>query len=234
MIAERLQIDSGPCDILDVGSGWGGLDRFIVRHFPNANIIGITLAKNQIKWAIEKNKSSLTSEECSRITYRKSHYLKYKEGSQSLYDRILAIGMLEHVGLKKYNEFILNTKRLMKPGGRCLIHTIISPNEASPSNKWLDMFIFPGGYTPSLSELIRSIEIEGVIIEGVHIHGGRNYFLTLEHWRQRFLKNWLPRASGEDQLKFGRMWHFYLAVARNMFDENLLRHQIVQIVIKKL
>ena len=103
-----------------------------------------------------------------------------------------------------------------------------------PSNKWIDTYVLPGGYTRSLSELIEAFEVDGLIIEDVFVHEGRNYFMTLEEWRQRFLKNWLEIKRGQDQAQFGRMWHFYLSVARNMFNDELLRHQVAHIVIRKL
>lgn len=234
LVTQRLGIDDGQVEVLDVGSGWGAFERYLTQKFPNLKITGITLAANQIEWATRRNEKTLSSSELSRIRYEKSQYLKFRLGESDLFDRIFAVGMIEHVGRCKYADFVKNTKRLLKKNGKCLVHTIVSPKRATPSNKWIETFIFPNGYTPSLSELVEAFEEDGLIIEGVFLHEGKNYFLTLEEWRQRFLKNWLSPTVDHDRLRFGRMWHFYLSVARNMFDEQLLRHQVAHVLIKKL
>ncbi|MCG8603889.1 cyclopropane-fatty-acyl-phospholipid synthase family protein [bacterium] len=234
LVAERLEIDDGQIEILDVGSGWGAFERFFTRRYPDMKITGITLAANQISWAEKRNAKELSADQISRIQYERKQYLEFRSSQSELFDRIFAVGMIEHVGLRNYRDFVQNTKRLLKTGGKCLVHTIVSPASALPSNKWIDTFVFPGGYTPSLSELIDAFEVDGLIIEDVYLHEGRNYFMTLEEWRQRFLKNWLEIKRSRDQSQFGRMWHFYLSVARNMFDDELLRHQVAHIVIKKL
>ena len=235
LVARRLKVENtGDYRILNVGSGWGGFERYLTRKFANVSVTGITLASNQIRWSEAKNQNALTPEQLQRVHYENAHYLRFKPDQDELYDGIIAIGMIEHVGLKNYGEFVGKSKRLLKKGGRCLVHTIVSPEGAVPSNKWIEAFIFPGGYTPALSELVNAFETEGLVIEEVHLHEGQNYFQTLDIWRKRFLQNWMSKASDDQKLAFGRMWHFYLSVSRNMFDPNLLRHQVAHVLIKKL
>jgi cyclopropane-fatty-acyl-phospholipid synthase len=151
--------------------------------------------------------------------------------------------MIEHVGLGGYDEFFLKLYELLKLKGTVVIHTIVSPRSAIPSNAWIDRHIFTGGYAPSISELIGAVEKQPFQISAAHIYPSRHYRKTIECWLLNFHANIVPievylRQKGyndEEVARFIRIWIFYLSSVRNMFAENDAgSHQIVQLCLQKL
>jgi cyclopropane-fatty-acyl-phospholipid synthase len=238
---ERMALPEGPIRVLDMGCGWGGFARAIVKANRGAEVCGLTISASQIEWARKRDAEELSSHEAARIEYRQEDYVSHDR--TECYDSISVIGMIEHVGLGGYDEFFAKIYGLLKSGGTAVIHTIISPLPAVPSNSWIDKRIFRGGYIPSISELIRVAERHSFHISGVHIHRPWNYRRTIECWLENFINN-IDRVGGylattgyraADTDRFIRTWIFYLSSVRNMFSgDRELSHQTLQLCIKKL
>jgi len=237
----RMALPPDQARVLDIGCGWGATERALVRGHPGVEVCGLSISQGQIDWAKRKDLQSLSASEINRIEYRLEDYTDHKRSDY--YDAISVIGMLEHVGLGGYDEFFAAAYKFLKPGGRALIHTIVSPTPATPTNKWIEKHIFTGGYAPSLSELTRSVEPHAFHISGMYLYPPVHYRKTIDAWTENFVKN-IPDAaaylksigfSTEKAEAFIRTWIFYLAAVRIMFTDDAERnHQIVQMCITKL
>lgn len=231
---ERIGLRDTSVDVLDIGSGWGALERRIVKVKKNWKITGLSLSINQINWAQKRNEEKLTDIQLKRINYECKDYLSYNSDKGGEFDGIFVIGMLEHVGKENHRSFVKKITELLRSNGRCLIHTIVGPESRQPSNKWIDANIFPGGYAPSVAELVEMFEGSGLIVDDIFLHAGVNYRLTIERWTRNFVDNWVQAPETHERNLFFRTWYFYLSSVRNMFDERILKHQIAQIVLRKL
>ncbi len=226
--------------VLDIGCGWGATERALVRRHPSAEICGLSISASQIEWAVQKDVRSLTPLQAARIEYRLQDYEHHERAGY--YDSICVIGMIEHVGLGGYRAFFSQIERLLRPGGTALIHTIVCPVSASPTNRWIDKYIFTGGYAPSVAELVSAIESQPLRVSNIHLHGPANYRRTIEAWIRNLAANadrmraYLKAnnlSDGEAE-KIMLTWQFYLSGVRNMFDEDEPRtHQVAQVCIKK-
>ena len=186
--------------VLDIGSGWGSLAIDIAKA-SKCEVTGITLSENQFNYSVKKAKE-LNLE--NQVTFKLKDYRQMNEK----FDRIVSVGMFEHVGRKFYQKFFKQVNKLLKDDGVALIHTIGSVSPPRDPHPWITKYIFPGGYTPSMSEVARPIEKSGLIvsdIEVLRVH----YSYTLKLWKQRFLDNKEKVLSMFDE-KFFRMWEFYL------------------------
>jgi cyclopropane-fatty-acyl-phospholipid synthase len=186
--------------ILDIGSGWGSLAIDIAKA-SKCEVTGITLSENQFNYSVKKAKE-LNLE--NQVIFKLKDYRQMDEK----FDRIVSVGMFEHVGRKFYQKFFYQVSKLLKDDGVALIHTIGSVSPPRDPHPWITKYIFPGGYTPSMSEVARPIEKSGLIvsdIEVLRVH----YSYTLKHWKQRFLDNKEKVLLMFDE-KFFRMWEFYL------------------------
>lgn len=240
-VIERLRLPPIQAEVLDIGCGWGGLARAVARRHPSANVCGLSISRSQIEWAVAKDSVCLTPQQAARISYRLEDYIDHNRSNH--YDAISVVGMIEHVGLGGYDEFFLKLYKLLKLRGTVVIHTIVSPRSAIPSNAWIDRHIFAGGYAPSISELIGAAEKHLFQISAAHIYPSRHYRRTIDCWLLNFLANIVPieiylRQKGfseEEIARFTRIWTFYLSGVRNMFVENDSgSHQIVQLCLQKL
>lgn len=240
-VIRRLSLPTSNALVLDIGCGWGGMARAIVRSHGTAEVCGLSISSNQITWAKDRSGEHLSKQQGSRIEYRVEDYIDHERRDH--YDAILVVGMIEHVGLGGYNEFFERIRSFLKPGGTAVIHTIVSPLPASPTNRWIDKHIFAGGYTPAISELIDAAERGRLYISALHVYPPMHYRKTLESWIRNFISNAdaiqrYLQSSGYDEAridKFTRTWMFYLSVARNMFvgdDERC--HQVVHLSIQRL
>ena len=166
--------------ILDIGSGWGTLAINIARK-TKASVTGITLSENQLEYSNNKAKEmNLTNQlEFKMIDYRQLN---------EKFDRIVSVGMFEHVGRKFYKTYFNKVSKLLKDKGVALIHTIGSSNPPRDPHPWITKYIFPGGYTPSISEIAIPIENSGLIISDIEVLR-MHYSHTLRHWKERFLSN---------------------------------------------
>ena len=187
--------------ILDIGCGWGSLAIDIAKS-AQCEVTGITLSENQFNYCIKKAKE-LNLE--NQLTFK---LMDYRELNDK-FDRIVSVGMFEHVGRKFYNKFFKQIDKLLDKDGVSLIHTIGSVNPPRDPHPWITKYIFPGGYTPSLSEVTTPIEKAGLIVSDIEVLK-LHYAHTLRHWKENCIKNKEKIINMFDE-KFFRMWEFYLA-----------------------
>jgi len=187
--------------VLDIGSGWGTLAIEIAKK-TQCEVLGITLSENQLEYSVNKVKE-LNLENQVRFKL-----LDYRELDEK-FDRIVSVGMFEHVGRKFYNKYFKKVSELLNDDGVALIHTIGSVEPPRDPQPWITKYIFPGGYTPSLSEVASPIERSGLIISDMEVLR-MHYSYTLRHWKERFLNKKEQVLEKFDE-KFFRMWEFYLA-----------------------
>jgi cyclopropane-fatty-acyl-phospholipid synthase len=219
-IIKKLNLKSNE-KILDIGSGWGSLAIEIAKA-SKCEVTGITLSKNQFDYSVKKAKE-LNLE--NQVTFKLMDYREINEK----FDKIVSVGMFEHVGRKFYKKFFNQVNRLLKNDGIALIHTIGSVNPPRDPQPWITKYIFPGGYTPSMSEVIRPIEKSGLAISDVEVLR-IHYSYTLRHWKQRFLDNREKVLEMFDE-KFFRMWEFYLTSCEMAFkwgDQVVYQFQLVK------
>jgi cyclopropane-fatty-acyl-phospholipid synthase len=199
-LAAKLLLQPGQ-RILDIGSGWGGLALYLSR-LAGVDVTGITLSAEQHKVAEERSAAA-------RLGRHVRFFLRdYREQAGS-FDRIVSVGMFEHVGASHYREFFRKVKSLLAEDGIMLLHSIGRMEPPGSTNPWLRKYIFPGGYTPALSEVLRAIEDVGLWVTDVEILR-LHYASTLREWRRRFEAN-RSKVEALYDARFGRMWEFYLA-----------------------
>ena len=193
--------------VLDIGCGWGSLAIDIAKS-TNCEVTGITLSENQFNYCVKKAKE-LNLE--NQVTFRLIDYRQLDEK----FDRIVSVGMFEHVGRKFYKNFFKKIDNLLKDDGVSLVHTIGSVNPPRDPHPWITKYIFPGGYTPSLSEVVTPVEKAGLIVSDIEVLK-LHYSHTLRHWKENCIKNKIQIINMFDE-KFFRMWEFYLASCESAF-----------------
>jgi len=216
-IAAKLVLDRPGLSVLDIGCGWGGLALTLARDY-GARVTGITLSTEQLAEAQARAKAEGLED---RVTFELMDYRSMNRP----FDRIVSVGMFEHVGVGHYREFFEVVKRCLAPDGVALLHSIGRSDGPASTNPWIAKYIFPGGYCPSLSEVFPAIEKTGLIatdLEVLRLH----YAETLRHWRRRFMANRDAIATIYDE-RFCRMFEFYLAGCELAFRRQL--HMIFQI-----
>ena len=206
-IIGKLKLDAPDMTVLDIGSGWGGLGMEIARE-GKSNVLGVTLSTEQLAISNQRAEAAGLSDHC-RFELR-----DYRQ-VEGPFDRIVSVGMFEHVGITFYDTFFRKVHDLLAPDGVALLHTIGRTDGPGATNPWIAKYIFPGGYTPALSEVMASIERCGLYATDVEILR-LHYAETLKEWRARFRKNWAKAAAIYDE-RFCRMWEFYLAGAEMTF-----------------
>ena len=206
-IAAKLRLDRPGLKVLDIGSGWGGLALDLARQHES-QVLGITLSTEQLALANSRASDAGLSRSCS-------FDLRDYRQVEGRFDRIVSVGMFEHVGVGYYEAFFGKMKQLLAPDGMALLHFIGRADGPNATNPWIAKYIFPGGYTPALSEVMRAVERCGLYatdIETLRLH----YAETLKEWRKRFCRNWAKAAALYDE-RFCRMWEFYLAASEMTF-----------------
>jgi len=193
--------------VLDIGSGWGSLAIEIAKK-TQCQVLGITLSKNQFAYSNKKAKEMNMD---NQVEFRLCDYREVKEK----FDRVVSVGMMEHIGRKFYKIFFNKIHEILNDDGIALLHTIGSVNPPRQPQPWITSFIFPGGYTPSLSQLTTPVERSGLILTDLEILR-MHYSHTLRHWKERFLKN-KDKALKMFDKKFYRMWLFYLVSCEQAF-----------------
>ena len=187
--------------VLDIGSGWGGMAIEIAKK-TKARVLGITLSENQLKYSRQKAKEMNLE---NQVEFKLIDYRELK----SKFDRIVSVGMFEHVGKKFYKKYFKCVHDLLNENGAALIHTIGSIDSPRDPQPWISKYIFPGGYTPSLSEIARPIEDSNLILNDLEVLR-LHYAHTLRNWREKFLNKKDKVLEMFDE-RFLRMWEFYLA-----------------------
>lgn len=205
-IATKLRLEPGQ-SVLDIGCGWGGLALYLHRTF-GVQVIGISLSERQIEVAQARAAAAGAS---GAVTFRLQDYRHVRE----TFDRVVSVGMFEHVGLPHYRKFFEVVRDRLKPDGIALLHTIGRTDGPGATDSWTSKYIFPGGYSPALSEIVPHIERTGLIMTDVEILR-LHYASTLREWRNRFMAH---RADIEKlyDARFCRMWEFFLSSAEAAF-----------------
>ena len=215
-IATKLMIEPG-MRVLDIGCGWGGLALTLAEE-TGAEVVGVTLSREQHKVACAR------AEEHGLARRVQFHLQDYRTLEPS-FDRIVSVGMFEHVGVGHYPEYFNAVERLLAPSGIALIHTIGRLDPPGATNPWIAKYIFPGGYIPALSEMASAVERTGLFmtdLEVLRLH----YAETLREWRRRFAARRDAAARIYDE-RFCRMWEFYLAGSETSFrHEGMVNFQL--------
>jgi len=220
-LAAKLVLDRPGLKMLDIGSGWGGLGIYMHQK-AGAEVTGLTLSTEQQAYATERVKKLGID---GHVRFDLRDY-RLETGS---YDRIVSVGMFEHVGVNYYVDFFNKVKALLKQDGVAVIHTIARWDGPSVTNPWLRKYIFPGGYTPSMSEVFAALERTGLKVldvEFLRLH----YAETLKLWSRNFRANRDKVKEIYDE-RFCRMWEFYLAGAETAFRRQ--DHMIAQFQIAR-
>ena len=201
-IAAKLCLKPG-MKVLDLGSGWGGLALYLARE-AGVDVTGLTLSAEQFKLATERARAAGLAD---RVRFRLQDY----RAETGLYDRIVSVGMFEHVGVLNFQRYFDTLRSRLVEDGIALVHAIGRRDGPGDTNPWIRKYIFPGGYVPALSEVLPRIERSGLWVTDIEILR-LHYAFTLRHWRLRFMAN-RDRARGIFDERFCRMWEFYLAAA---------------------
>ena len=210
-IAAKLLLRPG-MEVLDIGSGWGGLAmEFAQLH--GARVTGLSLSTEQIAAARDRAAQSGLS---GRVTFEQRDYRE----ERGQYNRVVSVGMFEHVGRSGFDAFFATLQRVLRPDGVALVHAIGTKAPRGGSDPWIRKYIFPGGYLPTLSETIAAAERSGMWVTDVEVLR-LHYAETLRHWSERFAAERETARMLYDE-RFCRMWEFYLAVCEMAFRNGRL------------
>ncbi len=207
LLAAKLELQPGQ-RILDIGSGWGGLGLYLAAMYDDVEILGVTLSDEQYELS---NRRAQRAGFADRLRFELMDY----RDIEGQFDRIVSVGMFEHVGVHHYPEFFAKINQLMVDDGIALIHSIGHMSPPGTASPWLRKYIFPGAYSPALSELFSVVEQNQLWVtdlEFLRLH----YAETLKEWTKRFDANRAEIAAAYDE-QFCRMWEFYLVSAEMMF-----------------
>jgi cyclopropane-fatty-acyl-phospholipid synthase len=215
-ICKKLYLKKG-MKLLDIGCGWGGFSEYAAKNY-GVEVVGVSPALEQVKVAKERTKGL-------KVTIKQQDYREIK----GKFDRIVSIGMLEHVGQKNYKAFFEKCSELLKDDGLMLHHTIGNTKSTTAADPWTSKYIFPGGVIPSLAQLAKSTE-KLLLIEDLE-NFGPDYDKTLMAWQANFVRNY-PKLKDEYDERFYRMWEYYLLSSAGAFRAR--RIQLWQIVMRKM
>nr|QBK91817.1 MAG: mycolic acid cyclopropane synthetase [Pithovirus LCPAC304] len=233
LICQKLGLKEG-MTVLDIGCGWGGFAKYAADTY-SVQVIGITISNNQLQYARNHNKTDLTT--FHFMDYRRMLGLPRYEG---YFDRVVSIGMLEHVGAQNYDIFMETVDYVLKAEGLALLHTIGGRQPKLLADAWFNKYIFPNSVLPTLTQISKSVEkVPGnpFVIEDIH-NFGSHYDKTLLCWYQNFMdglgeinkkrtKAWKERLDET----FVRMWRYYLLCSAGMFRSRDI--QLYQVVLSK-
>ena len=205
-LAAKLNLSSGQ-RVLDIGCGWGGLGLYLARTV-GAEVLGVTLSDEQHAVAVERARQEGLED---TVRFRITDYRDLDEE----FDRIVSVGMFEHVGINHYHTYFEQAARLLKRDGVMVLHSIGRSGPPAATDTFIRKYIFPGGYIPALSEVLPHIERAGLVVTDIEILR-LHYAETLRHWRERFMANRQKAVEIYDE-RFARMWEFYLAGSEAAF-----------------
>lgn len=207
-IARKLLLEPG-MTVLDIGSGFGTLAIHLAQNY-GVQVTGITLSETQL--AAARARAAIAGV-AGRVSFRLQDYREVKDS----FDRIVSVGMMEHVGVPQYRRYFAQVSRRLTPNGLALIHTIGRSDGPSVLSPWFSKYIFPGGYSPALSEVMPAVQDSGLVLADAEVWRG-HYERTLREWRKRFEAN-LPRILELYDDRLARMWRYYLVAAELSFTE---------------
>ena len=213
--------------VLDIGCGWGGMAIHAAKYY-GCSVEGVTISKEQLELGQNKaNKLNLPIE---------LKFLDYRDLTKTpgkRFDRVISIGMFEHIGHKNYRAFMKTVNHIMKDDGLCLVHTIGSNSSRFNCDPWLNKYIFPHGILPSATQIAKSTD-KVLKIEDWHSFG-QYYDLTLMAWYKNFNKNWdnINKINPQKyNIRFKRMWDYYLLICAGLFRSR--ECQLWQVVLSKV
>ncbi|MEQ6434781.1 cyclopropane-fatty-acyl-phospholipid synthase family protein [Comamonas sp. w2-DMI] len=210
-IAAKLLVAPGQ-RVLDIGCGWGGLSRYLAEVAGAGHVTGVTLSTEQLAGARQRAAASSCA---AQLEYRLQDYRDIDPAKDGRFDRIVSVGMFEHVGTQFHDAFFRQCRELLSDDGVMLLHFIGNSDVPDFNNPWIERYIFPGGHIPSMSEFTPAIERAGLVIcdiEVLRLH----YARTLRIWRERFLARRAEARALYDE-RFCRMWEFYLSMSETAF-----------------
>jgi cyclopropane-fatty-acyl-phospholipid synthase len=206
-IIAKLLLQPGQ-SVLDIGSGWGGLALDLAEKAGAGRVKGITLSEEQLAMSRQRAEARGLSEQ---VRFELEDY----RATQGSFDRIVSVGMFEHVGVPAYDAYFQACRRLLKEDGVMLLHTIGRTGPPAPTNPWITRYIFPGGHLPTLSEITPAVERSGLVITDVEVLR-LHYAYTLRAWRERFMARREEAKRLYDE-RFCRMWEAYLSMSEAAF-----------------
>lgn len=215
-IARKLLLGPGQ-RVLDIGSGWGGMALTLAR-LAEVDVTGITLSREQLALA---NRRAQEAQLAHRVRFRLEDWRRLGER----FERVVSVGMFEHVGINHYRQFFTRLRDLLTEDGIAVLHAIGRAGGPGVTNPWMRKYIFPGGYAPALSEVLPPIERSGLAVTDIEILK-LHYADTLREWRRRFQFQRAEAAALYDE-RFCRMWEFYLAASEIAF--RFQDHMVFQI-----
>lgn len=205
-IAAKLLMEPGH-SALDIGCGWGGMGLYLAAHC-GAQVTGVTLSSEQLSVAQARAKAQ-------NLVAQAQFFLQDYRETKGRFDRIVSVGMFEHVGVGFFDAYFRKIADLLADDGVALVHTITRTDGPGVTNPWITKHIFPGGYIPAMSEALPAIERAGLIVTDIEILQ-LHYAETLKAWRERFMARRAEAAALYDE-RFCRMWEFYLAGSEACF-----------------
>jgi cyclopropane-fatty-acyl-phospholipid synthase len=205
-IAAKLALAPGQ-RVLDIGCGWGGLALYLARHC-DVEVLGVTLSEDQLRVARARAEAEGLA---GRVRFELCDFRRVAE----TFDRVVSVGMLEHVGVGQLGDYFLNVRDRLAPDGVALVHSITTKSPPGVTGPFIRKHIFPGGYSPSLSETVAAIELSGLWTLDVEIWRV-HYARTLRVWRERFVAGMDGLPPRYDD-RFKRMWELYLASCECVF-----------------
>jgi cyclopropane-fatty-acyl-phospholipid synthase len=215
-LASKLKLRDG-MKVLDIGSGWGGLALYLAKT-AHVSVTGVTLSENQLRISRERAQAM-------GLAKAVNFELRDYRDIDDRFDRIVSVGMFEHVGLSHYGGFFDRIGKLLKPDGVALLHSIGRFDGPAAMNPFITKYIFPGTHLPPLSEVLPVVERKRLLVTDIEIWR-LHYAMTLRHWRQRFRANWNTAVDRFGE-RFCRMWEYYLAMCETGFRyQNLMVFQL--------
>jgi len=207
-IAAKLMLKPGQ-RVLDIGCGWGGMALYLAQ-VADVDVLGVTLAEEQLKVARERAAAAGLAD---RVRFELRDYRALDQG----FDRIVSVGMLEHVGATSLRTYFQTVRDRLAPDGVALIHSIMRGGASGVTSPFTSKYIFPGGYIPAVSETVAAVEHSRLWLQDIEIWR-KHYGFTIAHWAKRFAAN-RDQAKAMYDERFCRMWELYLAGAESSFRD---------------